>query len=80
MAKIYTIIKTGRDDRTREIKGTLEELNQYFQGSSRNAKNIKTLINRVQKAASEREAELYRRTTYTLKEEAPTEEAPKQEA
>lgn len=69
--KIYTIIKTSRDDRKSEITGTLEYLNDYFSSSSRNAKSIKTLLNRIQAAASDREAALYRRTFYELKADEP---------
>ena len=69
--KVYTIIKTSRDGATREIKGTLEELTQYFSNSVRSPKSIKTLLNQLHDTYSDREAALYRRTSFELKQEVP---------
>lgn len=69
--KTYTIIKTNRDETTREIKGTLEELTQYFSNSVRSPKSIKTLLNQLHSTYTEREAALYRRTSFHLKQEEP---------
>lgn len=62
MAKIvYEIQYSGRRDKI--VKGTLDELNQYF-GES--AKSIKSLVSRVQRKYEEREAACYNRTFISL--------------
>lgn len=48
-----------KNDRSREHKGTLSELNDIF---SQNARDIKTLVRRVQNSYAEREACCYNRT------------------
>ena len=62
--KVYVLLKQRGDNQPYEIKGTLEELCEYF---TTHAKSITTLISRVKKKYSEREACCYNRTSIELK-------------
>jgi hypothetical protein len=82
--KEYTIIVDHDKRGKKEVKGTLDYLNNYFSYTllignqskssiNKNPKTIKSFISNLQKSYDEKEAALYDRTSVSLKEE-PTEE------